>query len=187
MAGLLGISPEDEALSRGEDLWGELRAQGKGFHIEIVPVSETPPSWHPNSLVIELTGKAGQAESVEPGSKKGEVPRKLRIRASSIGGGSIRIDEIDGYQVNLSGDLDALLVMHHDEIGVIAMISQFLAAHRINIAGTSSHRKGKGQEAMLVVETDGSIPEEVAAVIRGLPPVYQVFRITTGFSTGGPV
>jgi L-serine dehydratase len=101
----------------------------------------------------------------------------LIIRASSVGGGSICIDEINGYQVSLSGELEALLVLHRDEIGVIAKVSHILAAGGINIAGTSSHRREKGEEALLVVETDGAIPLPLAAQIRALPPVFRVLKV----------
>ncbi|MDR2536111.1 MAG: serine dehydratase [Treponema sp.] len=169
VAGLLGIPPEDERLFQGRFILQELQAQGKGFPIEITTVSELPPSWHPNTMVLELIG---------PPCAEGQcsISHNLRIRASSIGGGSIRIDEINGYGVNLSGELDALLVRHHDEIGVIAIISHILAAERINIAATSSHRKEKGEEALLVVEIDGSLPQSAIDLIQELPPIYQVIQ-----------
>jgi L-serine dehydratase len=166
IAGLLGIPPEDERLSRGGAILREMRASGAGFPIEINPVPDLPPSWHPNTLMINLLGN-GEAGS----------PSSLCIRASSIGGGSIRIDEINGYQVTFSGELDAILVFHHDEIGVIAIVSHILAAERINIASTSSHRKEKGDEALLMVETDGPIPPSVTDHIRNLPPIYRVIRV----------
>jgi L-serine dehydratase len=169
IAGLLSIPPEDERLFRGRELLRELQAQGKGFPVEIKAVSGLPPSWHPNSVVIELSGPPLPGE-------QSSVPHHLKVRASSIGGGSIRIDEINGYGVNLSGELDAILVRHHDEIGVIAIVSHILAAERINIAATSSHRKEKGEEALLVVEIDGSIPQSTIDLIQGLPAIYQVIR-----------
>jgi len=167
IAGLLGIPPEDERLAHGEALLAEAQAAGEGFSIELKPMDDLPATWHPNTLVIELEAKASQ----------GALSRKLRLRAASVGGGSIRIEEIDGYRVNLSGELDALLVLHHDEIGVIAIVSHMLAANRINIAGTSSHRKEKGDEALLVVETDGSLPPSVVQQIEGLPPIYAVISV----------
>jgi len=183
IAGLLGIPPEDERLARGEELLEEAKIEGAGFPVDICPMSDLPASWHPNSLVIELEAEADSGPSGGSGAG-GAVPGdgtaakvKQRIRATSIGGGSIRIDEIDGYQVSLSGALNALLVLHHDEIGVIAIVSHILAASRINIAATSSHRKEKGDEALLVVETDHPIPNSVVEQIEGIPPIYRVIRV----------
>ncbi|MDR2029178.1 MAG: ACT domain-containing protein [Treponema sp.] len=184
IAGLLGIPPEDEDLSRGAAILRKLRTEGRGFPIEIKPVPDLPLSWHPNTLVIRLLQGNGEAGTLPGSGTPGKnnsfpkgAPSLLRIRAASIGGGSIRIDEINGYQLSLSGELDAILVFHHDEIGVIALVSHILAAERINIASTSSHRKEKGDEALLMVETDGPIPASVTDRIRDLPPIYGVIRV----------
>jgi L-serine dehydratase len=165
VAGLLGIPPEDERLSRGWEILKKHEQEKMGFPVEIEETGELPPGWHPNSLTLELFGNRGWG------------PDRLAVRASSIGGGSIRIDEIDGYQVNLSGELEALLTLHHDEIGVIAEVTRILAAGKINIAGTSSHRKEKGDEALLVVEADGKIPLCIAEQIQALAPVYRVVHV----------
>jgi L-serine dehydratase len=175
IAGLLGIPPEDERLSRGEDILREMRREGRGFPIEIKTAPDLPPSWHPNTLLIEMRGRAASAG--EPRSSGQLSTGRLLIRAASVGGGSIRIDEINGYQVNLSGELDAILVLHHDEIGVIAIVSRLLADNRINIAGTASYRKEKGDEALMVVETDSPVPAAVTDRLRELPPIYQVIRV----------
>jgi L-serine dehydratase len=177
VAGLLGISPEDERLFQGRTILRDLQAQGAGFLMEIVPVFDLPPSWHPNTVVLDLFG--GQSAGKEENAREewSLFQEYLTVRASSIGGGSVRIDEINGYQVNLSGELEAILVLHHDEIGVIADISHILAAGSINIAATSSHRKEKGDEALLVVETDGIIPIPVIQQIQALPPVYKLIRV----------
>ncbi|MDR2742205.1 MAG: L-serine ammonia-lyase, iron-sulfur-dependent subunit beta [Treponema sp.] len=162
-AGLLGIHPEDEGISGGNELLKQYQQEGKGFSVEIEAYTDLPSSWHPNTMIIEILGRdAGQ---------------RLSVRAASIGGGSIRIDEIDGFEVNLSGELEALLVLHHDEIGVIAEVSQILAEAGINIAGTSSRRREKGDEALLVVEADGKIPQALGKRLEGLPAVYRVLYI----------
>jgi L-serine dehydratase len=160
-AGLLGVPPEDERLASGLELAERALSDGDGFPIEILSERTEPAPWHPNTVVIELSG-GGES---------------LRMRAASVGGGAIRIEEINGYSVHLSGELEALLVLHRDEIGVIAIVSHILAANRINIAATSSHRKEKGDEAMLVVETDHAIPPQVIEQIEGLPPVLMAMRI----------
>ena len=165
VAGLLGIPPEEEELFRGREKLKELQAQGQGFAEEIISMPDLPPSWHPNTVVLELSG--GQNPGMD----------RLTLRASSIGGGSICVNEIDGYQVTLSGELEAVAVLHHDEVGVIASIASILASSAINIAATTSHRKEKGEEAMLVVETDGAIPAAVTSAIGALPSVFRVLRI----------
>ena len=165
IAGLLGIHPEDEDLCRGREKLRALQAQGQGFTEEIVAMPDALHSWHPNTVVLELIGGQGQE------------PENLIVRAASIGGGSICINEINGYQVELSGEFEAVLVLHHDEIGVIAKISHILASNNINIAATSSHRKEKGEEALLVVETDGKIPDSVISEIQALHPVFKVLWV----------
>jgi L-serine dehydratase len=156
VAGLLGIMPEDERLNHSFEIAAE-----SGFTYEIVPVYELPERYHVNTVIIEL-------ENAE---------RRIVLRGASIGGGSILIQEINGFEVDLSGELSALLVSHHDEVGVIAIVSHILAANRINIAGTSSHRKEKGDEALLVVEVDSPVGKSIVQQIESLPPIYSVVYI----------
>jgi len=161
IAGLLGIPPEDERLRDGAKILETALTNGSGFPINIEAIKKLPSGWHPNTVILTLSNRKKQ----------------LRLRASSIGGGSIQIDEINGYLVALSGMLDALLVVHRDEVGVIAMVSHILAANNINIAATSSHRKEKGDEALLVIEVDYPIPPSIVTQIQNLPPVFAVIHL----------
>ena len=160
-AGLLGILPWDEKLSSGTKILKDLQSKGQGFKASIIAMDEMPPSWHPNTVVLELKNDS----------------KSLKIRAASIGGGSININEINGYQVNLSGELEALLVLHKDEVGVIASVSHALASENINIAATSSVRKEKGKDALLVVEIDGTFPQKVIANVESLPSIIEVLKV----------
>ena len=164
IAGLLGISPQDEDLFRGWEKLKELQGQGQGFAEQIIPMPDLPPSWHPNTVVLELSGGQGGMDH-------------LALRAASVGGGSICINEIDGYHVSLSGELEAVVILHRDEIGVIANISNIVAANAINIAATTCHRQEKGEVAMLVVETDGPIPAAVITEMSALPAVLRVLHV----------
>lgn len=156
IAGLLGILPDDERLGYSLEL-----AVKEGLAVEILPVYETPPRYHPNTAVIELW--AGE--------------RYLRVRGASVGGGDIRIESINGFETALDGGLDALLVRHHDEIGVIAIVSHILAANRVNIASAVSHRRDKGDEALLIVELDGLVPSSIIEQIQELPQVRNVVYV----------
>lgn len=156
VAGLLGILPEDERLSYSLEL-----AKKEGLEVEIVPVYDGPERYHPNTLVIELWG----------------IGQYTRVRGASIGGGEIRIESVNGFAANLNGALDALLVIHRDEVGVIAIVSHILAANHFNIASVASHRKDKGEDALMVVEVDGVVPASIVTQIRELPSIREVVYI----------
>ncbi|HUW39644.1 MAG TPA: L-serine ammonia-lyase, iron-sulfur-dependent subunit beta [Rectinemataceae bacterium] len=156
IAGLLGMLPEDERLAFAPEL-----ARREGLEVEIVPVLEGPPRYHPNTAVFELWSG----------------DRHLRVRAASIGGGEIRLQSIDGFEADLDGNLDAILVLHHDEPGVVARVAAVLAARGFNIATVVSHRKDKGDEALLVVEVDGVVPTGVADELRGVRGAREVVYV----------
>ena len=165
IAGLLEIPPSSEDLSHGKRILENHLKEKKGFAVEILCGNDMPKSWHPNTLSLELFSMLDGIEN------------RLSIRAASIGGGAILINEVNGYEVNLSGENEAILVLHIDEVGVIAGVTKVLAENEINIAFTSSHRKEKGQEALLVVEVDGIINSEVINKIEELSPVFKVIKV----------
>lgn len=156
VAGLLGIRPEDERLAHSMELAEE---QGAIFTIE--PIYEKHEEFHQNTLIVELEG-AG---------------KKMSLRGASIGGGNIEIQEIDRFEVSLTGHSDALLVQHRDQVGVIAIVSHIMAANQLNIARTASHRKRRGEDALLVLEVDMRIKEKLIEQIEDLPAVDRVVYI----------
>jgi len=133
LAGLLDMKPDDYRLPDSER-----HAKESGLKWNIQPIYDFPEEWHVNTVVLDLRGAS----------------RRMKLRGASTGGGTFLIQELDDFQVSLNGELDALLVLHHDEVGVIACVSKALAFHGINIASILSHRKEKGDEALLVVEMD---------------------------------
>ena len=169
VAGLLGILPDDERLSYSLEL-----AEKEGLKVEIVPEYEGPERYHPNTVVIELWARSPEANGTEGASMNALYSR---VRGASIGGGKIRLQSVHGFEADLDGSLDALLVLHRDEVGVIAIVSHILAANRFNIASVASHRKDKGEEALMVVEIDGQVPPSLVAQIRELPAVRDVVYI----------
>jgi L-serine dehydratase len=156
IAGLLGILPEDERLAFAPEL-----AKREGLEVEIVPVFDGPERYHPNTVVLELFSG----------------DRRLRVRGASVGGGEILLQSVNGYEALLDGRLDAFLVLHHDEPGVIARIATLLAASGINIASLASRRKDRGDEALLVVEVDGAVDSGLIAGVSALKAVREVVHV----------
>lgn len=157
LSGLLGIPCDDERLAFGSEI-----AKKNNLSYKIISEPNLPEKYHPNTLKLKIENQNG---------------KKLTLIGESIGGGNISIKEINGYRTEISGDYDSILVLHHDERGVIAIVSHILAANSINIASVVSHRKDRGTEALMVVEIDSQIQKSVLLQIQNLPPIYDIVYV----------
>lgn len=151
-AGLLGFAPDDERLKIARDLAAE-----KKLHLSFAPI-DLGPQAHPNSVRIQLTG----AEAA------------ILLTGSSIGGGSIRIEELDGFPVAIAGRLETLLLWHHDAPGFLARVTAILGCVELNVAGIRTSRKERGEEALTTIEIDGTFPPEVLALLRCMPAISRL-------------
>ncbi len=143
VAGLLGFSTHDERIPDSLAL-----AQQVGMEVHFAPV-DLGPGAHPNAL--RLTMRAGATECC--------------VTGASVGGGLVLITAVDGYEVNFSAAYHTLLLVSEDRPGAINAVTNWLAAHRINVAFLSVGRKERGGDSIMLIETDDPIP---AAVIEGL-------------------
>lgn len=151
-AGLQGFSPDDERLKDALKIACE-----SGLEIAFGEI-DLGPQAHPNSACIHLT--ASEAT--------------LDLTASSIGGGSIRIDHLDGFPVEIPGTLATLLMWHRDTPGFLARVTAVLACVEINVAGIRTSRRERGAEALTVIEIDGSFSPEVLALLRSVPAISRL-------------
>lgn len=145
VGGLVGIAPDDLRLRRAYD---EAKAAGLEWTFEDVNLGDDA---HPNTAVFEL-------------SRDGE---KVRVRGASIGGGRVEVTEIDGFPVALGGDYHTLVVLARDEPGTIMTITGLCAAQRINLATMRVDRTGRHKDALMTIEADAPIPDEVLEELRG--------------------
>lgn len=122
----------------------------KDLGIEIAISTDEDPEEHPNTARVKLADEQGS----------------LEIKGISIGGGKIEIREAGGFEVNLTGDCWTMLVFHEDHFGMIASVAQALADHKINIGRMQMSRKAKGQEALLMIETDQAMDEAIGMQIQ---------------------
>ena len=132
IAGILGFAPEDERIREALQI---ARDHGLEFSFQTVNLEEA----HPNTAVIYLVGRSG---------------RTARVRGASVGGGNIMISNIDGYNVELTGQYPALITIHHDCPGVITRVTQILAHAAVNIAFMRVSRQNRGETAMMIMELD---------------------------------
>ena len=152
VAGLLGFAPDDTRLRNALDIAAE-----QGMQVEIHPVEIDGA--HPNTALLHLETAGG---------------RTLEVQGSSVGGGSIRITSIDGMEVQLTGERPTLIVVHQDMPGIIAAVTVTVAGWQLNIGSFRLTRQSRGGTAVMALEMDGAVGQEVAAAVSALPHVMHV-------------
>lgn len=115
-------------------------------------------AFHPNTVEIKLT--SGDHTD--------------RIAGASIGGGSVEMLRVNGFDVKFTMNYPVLLVFHDDTPGMVAHITRLLEAGGVNIAYMDVDRKGRGGDALTVVESDEAVPDELRRHIEELPSVHRV-------------
>ena len=152
LAGLLGMKPDD---LRIPNAYEEANRAGMAYSFRTVELRDA----HPNPALLELTGKSG---------------KKLTLQASSIGGGAIVVNKIDGIDVNFTGDFNTLIVRNQDESGSVAAITSILSQVHINVANMSVNRHRRGGDALMVIETDQHIKPRQVEFLSELPGILSV-------------
>lgn len=156
IAGLLGLTPDD---SRVPDSFALAAAQGLVFSFETTVLRDA----HPNSALIRLEGVDGG---------------KIEVAASSLGGGRINVFQINGLPCSFGGELPTLVVHNTDQPGCVSQVTGVLARRGLNVATLQLNRDGRGESAVMVIESDHVIFERAADEIRTLPGILRVTRYT---------
>ena len=146
MAGVLGLHPDDERLR-----YSRLLAQEAGVEYTIRFVGEPPTHYdYANMARIRIESHDG---------------RVTDVLGASIGGGNILITEINGLEVEFTGEYPTLIVRHNDQPGVICRVTAVLADAAINVAGMKVFRHSRGQDAYMIIETDTHVAPHVQEAV----------------------
>ena len=156
IAGLLGMSADDPAIPGSID--SALKA-GMIVHFEPADLGDV----HPNTAAFELS----------------DGEHTMRMQGASLGGGDVILSTIDDFDVELTGDMPALVVEHIDRPGEIAAVTSALAGSGVNIAAMRVSREARGARALMVIETDAEVPGDVVAAVRAVPAVTSVRQVAS--------
>lgn len=129
---------------------------------------------------INITFREEEAITDHPNTARvriGDDSSELELVGISIGGGKIEITELNGFELKLTGENPAILVVHNDRYGSIAAVSNVLAKYEINIGHMDVSRKEKGKLALMTIEVDQAIEDSVLHELRTLPNILQVTKI----------
>jgi L-serine dehydratase len=157
LAGIMGYSSSDEAI-RSADKIAKKRGLVYSFVLEDIPNA------HPNTAKISYrlaNGKTGV------------------VIGASIGGGNIRVDNIDGLRVSFSGESTTLMVLHRDQPGVIARVTNLMYWNYqdINIGNFQLSRRERGGQALMTMELDQVPPRTIISDLRQLEGVDNALLI----------
>ncbi|MCR4822364.1 MAG: L-serine ammonia-lyase, iron-sulfur-dependent subunit beta [Treponema sp.] len=158
IAGLLGMESDDMRIPQSREI---AEKEGLKFYIS----NEEIIGAHPNTALLNLQGKSG---------------RKICIQASSIGGGRIMINKIDGIDVNCPAQMPTLIVHNTDEPGHVAAVTSLLFYNKINLAQMQLFRNERGGYAVMVIESDQEIPPQIISSIEKFPGIIKVTYINPG-------
>jgi L-serine dehydratase len=155
VGGLMGFRPDDERLRTALDI---MEQEGLRYEFEKTTLDDDA---HPNTVRITL--------------ERGD--RKSVMMGSSLGAGRVLVTEIDGYPVQVTGNLHTIVLVAEDIKGSVARIATILADNDLNIATLRLSRKERGGDAFMVFEVDEAPSEPVRDAIRSLSWVKWAFRL----------
>jgi D-3-phosphoglycerate dehydrogenase len=86
--------------------------------------------------------------------------------------GRSRIVAVGGYTMDMIPEGYVIVSRHLDKPGVIGRASTILGKCNINIAGMQVGRINPGEEAIMVLNIDSEVPEDVMEEIRSMPGIF---------------
>lgn len=152
VAGVLGMDPWDARIKNSFAYAAEKRIRYEFIEEDLGEV-------HPNTIKFIMTRADG---------------KEVTVIGSSVGGGSIRIFDIDGQPVEFTGEYTTLIINHKDVPGMVSKVSTILYEENINIAFMKVFRNSRGLKAVTAFETDSSVPKRVLKKIRELDEIQSV-------------
>ena len=149
IAGILGMRPDDARLRFSPRI-----AEERGLAVTLT-AGEIGDA-HPNTARITLQGQSGKVISVQ---------------GASIGGGNVRITQVNGMAVEITGQNTTFIVLHRDAPGTIAAVTEMMAQQQVNICSFHLSRLEKGGTACMTIEVDTRIDPQLNEAIGKLPNI----------------
>lgn len=152
VAGILGMETNDARIPQSLAL-----AEEAGIKI-FWHIHKNEKADHPNTALISLKSKT----------------KKMSIKGISIGGGSIKVTELNGFDIALNMNTPTFIIIHQDVPGMIARVTECLSSHQINIAQMNVTRENAGDQAIMIIEVDSRDVSDALAEIKAIKHLYNV-------------
>lgn len=156
LGGALGFKSDDVRIRRAFDIADEIGLEYEFFHEDIVGA-------HPNTVKIVMINNNHD---------------EIEVIGKSVGGGAVRISEINGISVDFGGDYPTIITHHMDRKGILSEITAEIASRKYNIATVNLSRSARGKDAFMIVECDERIDNALKTHLLGhIDGIMNVFII----------
>ena len=155
LAGIMGFTSDDSRIKNSLEI-----ADSVGIKYRFI--KDNIDDAHPNTVIINI---------------EGENNKRLKVVGISIGGGKVRIININDIEVSFTGEYATIITHHKDQAGVVASITNTLANNNVNIAYMKVYRHSRGDKAIMILEVDNKISEEITIELRNIKAIKEVTLI----------
>ena len=155
IAGLLGYKTDDERIKCSHE-----NARINNLKFEIKTINNAGDK-HPNTIKIQLFSD----------------DKSIEIFGESLGGGIIKIIEIDGFKCSLSSKLPTLIIKSEDKKGSIAFIAEVISHDDCNIATMSVSRWSKNGNGCHFIEMDSALNPITLQYLQSLKWISSVIYL----------
>ncbi len=152
LAGIVGLKPDD---TRVKDAFAIAQSYGLKFNFEVSDLGEV----HPNTVLVK--------------AKRGNIYNE--VRGSSVGGGAIKINQINGVDCDLTGEFPTLVILNRDLPGALRGILECIT---YNIANVYLRRVNALEGlALTIIELDSNIDDETLKKLRTNKYVLEIYNV----------
>ena len=153
VGGILGFQPDDARIKNSFELAAE-----QGVKFEFIK-SDLGDNVHPNTVKMLMT--------LEDGSES-------NVMGASIGGGNIKLTEMDGLALDFNGSRAAVVLEIKDIPGAVSFVTGLLAHNNKNIATMSTNKPAKSEYTFVTIETDDQLETDVIEQLKKFEVVAKV-------------
>ncbi len=153
VGGILGFQPDDARIKNSFQL-----AEEAGVKFEFIKTN-LGDNVHPNTVKIEMVLEDGSTSTV---------------MGASIGGGNIKLTEMDGLALDFNGARAAVVLEIKDIPGAVSFVTGLLAHNNKNIVTLSTNKPAKSEYTFVTIETDDKLEADLINQLRKFEVIAKI-------------
>jgi len=155
IAGILDFETDNPELKNSLEIANDKKLE---YHFFTVPTDNT---FHPNSLIIKLINNSKTTE----------------IAGKSIGGGVVKIVNVDGFECSFTATSPTLIIKAKDVKGSISFLTDVISHDDCNIANMSVSRRSKNGEGCYFIELDSELRELTLSYLKSISWISELIYL----------